>query len=1196
MSGNKRKSTASKVMNTDPLANLAAEPAPPTRVKRALCAAILACGLAAQAVPPPNGVAPVTTPAGGFGIDGHVVAGPLSGDWMPGPNGAAGVLDATGAPLNPATTFHFTDPYNSKSDNTFSGGKWMDNPNTWTWTLSGAQSKGDVNNVLMHVATDTNLHTWLILAADRAAVSGASYIDFELLQNTLVANTNGTFTSAGPNGGRTVNDLLLTLSFKNGGASADFLAYRWLTNSSGGGYAYADATTNLPAGKVFVAANTNTVAVPFGAFGQTNYQPTAFVEAAVDMTALMGAFDPCLSIGVKTLMVKTKSSTSTSGSLVDFVGPIQYRILLGPGADAGPDQTQCTQGSSTAFALQGVASRGFFPIASTSWSVVSGSATIDAPSSVTTTAHVSSPSATLRLTVVQANGCTGTSDVVLTVNPIPTSTIAGPASVLPQSTTQFSGPAGMSNYTWSVSGNASISGSVNSQTVSVVAGSTCGATYTLSLDVSANGCGSTARTNILISDTGLPMITAPANLTLECPANTSTSATGVASAHDNSGNLPVTYSDAVTSTCGGATKVITRTWTAVNICGYSVSAAQIITVQDTTPPTVTAPPNATLAFTADISPSSTGVATAQDGCSSVTLQHSDALTVNPDGSQVISRTWTATDGCGNLGSAIQTIALNAPSPLILPTQSDIVLTNLITLVVTNTATNPNASTNPLSYQLINPPAGVSIDSNGIITWTPSLSESPSTNIITTVVTTTVNSAVGASTISSTNSFVVTITTPYDGLDMSVDTDGDGLTNLVEFAVGSDPNNSADGNSRIIIWITQTNGNHYLAMKFTRRVNAAALGLQYLPEVTADKVNWASDNANVLVLSVAPFDTEFDWVTVLDQTPITPSMARFIRLHIISTSLESFSPVWIGSDTLIKGSVATASRTTFFSQRMVLPVLYAGTVSSVQNTALTDTNGTWTPSQFGNGGVPAYAEFDNGSMADIASSTGSKSLSLADSLNGAAAPGDAYRIRGHFTIASLFGTNNETGLQSGGNTAQADTIQVLIPGTQQTLTIFYYDDGVNHGWLTADYTLADNLVIYPEQGLLVTRVAAGDRDLYLCGPVKMGVTVAPVQPGYNLVGTLKSLSALPLSALNLYTGDPATGLASGGNTVDSDILMVIQPDGTAATYFYYKDNQGNEGWLDANYNLSADVPINPGTAFFIHRLPTSAGFNWIIPAE
>src|SRR5262249_14418313 len=157
------------------------------------------------------------------------------------------------------------------------------------------------------------------------------------------------------------------------------------------------------------------------------------------------------------------------------------------------------------------------------------------------------------------------------------------------------------------------------------------------------------------------------------------------------------------------------------------------------------------------------------------------------------------------------------------------------LTVTNTATNPNGTTNTLVYDLIDPPAGATIDSNGIITWTPTLAQSPSTNVITTVVSTTVDTAYGSSTVSATNSFIVIVTGPYDGLDMLTDSDGDGLTNLVEYAVGGDPLNSADGNIDIIIYITQAGTNHYLAMKYKARINAAALQLQYLPEVSADKL-------------------------------------------------------------------------------------------------------------------------------------------------------------------------------------------------------------------------------------------------------------------------------------------------------------------------------------------------------------------------
>src|SRR5204863_799522 len=158
-----------------------------------LVGAMLVGEFALQAVPPPTGVAPILVPSGGFGIDGDLQANTPTagaGDWLPGPAGAGGaVLDTNGVPLNPATTFHFIDLYTSGGDNTFQGGlKWTDDPNTWTWTTGSASSKTDITNVLMHIATDANGHSWLIIAADRASANGDSYIDFEFLQNTLTLN------------------------------------------------------------------------------------------------------------------------------------------------------------------------------------------------------------------------------------------------------------------------------------------------------------------------------------------------------------------------------------------------------------------------------------------------------------------------------------------------------------------------------------------------------------------------------------------------------------------------------------------------------------------------------------------------------------------------------------------------------------------------------------------------------------------------------------------------------------------------------------------------------------------------------------------------------------------------------------------------------------------------------------------------
>jgi hypothetical protein len=55
------------------------------------------------------------------------------------------------------------------------------------------------------------------------------------------------------------------------------------------------------------------------------------------------------------------------------------------------------------------------------------------------------------------------------------------------------------------------------------------------------------------------------------------------------------------------------------------------------------------------------------------------------------------------------------------------------LTITNTATESNIHSSTAGYALLNAPAGVSISSSGVITWTPNQVPSPTTNIITTVV-------------------------------------------------------------------------------------------------------------------------------------------------------------------------------------------------------------------------------------------------------------------------------------------------------------------------------------------------------------------------------------------------------------------------------------------------------------------------------
>ena len=131
---------------------------------------------------------------------------------------------------------------------------------------------------------------------------------------------------------------------------------------------------------------------------------------------------------------------------------------------------------------------------------------------------------------------------------------------------------------------------------------------------------------------------------------------------DGCGSAPtVGFSDVVSNNCAG-TKIIARTWTATDACGNTATALQTITVRDTTPPVVTAPPDLTLECPGDDRTNVTGVATAQDGCGSVTIGYSDSVSYTCGSARIITRTWTATDTCGNSTNAIQTITVRDTTP------------------------------------------------------------------------------------------------------------------------------------------------------------------------------------------------------------------------------------------------------------------------------------------------------------------------------------------------------------------------------------------------------------------------------------------------------------------------------------------------------------------------------------------------------
>ncbi len=143
-----------------------------------------------------------------------------------------------------------------------------------------------------------------------------------------------------------------------------------------------------------------------------------------------------------------------------------------------------------------------------------------------------------------------------------------------------------------------------------------------------------------------------------------------------------------------------------------------------------------------------------------------------DGAGVI--TWTPDEAQGPGTNQIVTIVTDNSMPPLTDTNSFTVIVNEVNtapvlpalpnltivgqapLTVTNTATDSDIPANPLSYQLLSP-AGAVVDSNGIISWTPTPDQVPSTQTFVTVVTDSNPWAANTQNLSATNSFTVVVT-------------------------------------------------------------------------------------------------------------------------------------------------------------------------------------------------------------------------------------------------------------------------------------------------------------------------------------------------------------------------------------------------------------------------------------------------------
>ena len=152
-----------------------------------------------------------------------------------------------------------------------------------------------------------------------------------------------------------------------------------------------------------------------------------------------------------------------------------------------------------------------------------------------------------------------------------------------------------------------------------------------------------------------PTITCPAPPTLTC--NQSVPAPDIASvtATDACGTPTVTFVGDVVNTVG-CTETTTRTYRATDPCGNTAVCTQtIIRTVDVTPPSITCPAPPTLTCNQAVPAPDIASVTATDACGTPTVTFVSDVVNTVGCTETTTRTYRATDACGNTATCTQTI-------------------------------------------------------------------------------------------------------------------------------------------------------------------------------------------------------------------------------------------------------------------------------------------------------------------------------------------------------------------------------------------------------------------------------------------------------------------------------------------------------------------------------------------------------------
>jgi len=401
---------------------------------------------------------------------------------------------------------------NGVVDNQFTeGSKDFFQANQLVWSISQTKAKNDIANAAAILVGNT-----LYFAGDRTSNNGDAQIGFWLyLNGTAPVTVNGRNIFA-PN--HVDGDVLVLADFTGGGRNAVVTIYQW--DASGNGNVpntNGNLRTTSLSGTV-AENNDGSAAIPIGwNFPSGTYERNMFYEGQVNLGSLnLG------SLCNASFLLETRSSQSVTASLDDFVGGtfratplplvINGSVFCSPGSSSGSitsttsqagysyqlkgtGAAECTSNSNSvsvvastvSLTANGTNPNCFGSTGSIEFSATSsngGTITYTVNGNAATSPFVASASGTYTIVATNANGCTDTKQVTITIPSLLTASSSS-GSILCKD--------GKTDVTVSASGGTAPY--TGTGTFNVGAG-----TYTYTV-TDANGC--TATTSITVTEPSL---------------------------------------------------------------------------------------------------------------------------------------------------------------------------------------------------------------------------------------------------------------------------------------------------------------------------------------------------------------------------------------------------------------------------------------------------------------------------------------------------------------------------------------------------------------------------------------------------------------------------------------------------------------------------------------------------------------------